>query len=113
MARVEDMLQKMIRLFDASYEHAMELRIYLANIGEKMDAQTFSIGHLKLQMAKLSTSENPRQPGTLPRNTIQNLKNDRHCVAFITRRGKKTIEPSMPHVVKDDMRKDKKVVKLV
>ena len=31
-------------------------------------------------------------------------------MAFITRRGKKTIEPSMPHVVKDDMRKDKEVV---
>ena len=33
MARVEDMLQKMMRRFDASDEHAKDLRGDLANIG--------------------------------------------------------------------------------
>ena len=37
MARVEDMLQKMIRRFDASDEHAKELRGDLAKIGQKVD----------------------------------------------------------------------------
>ena len=38
---------------------------------------------------------NPRQPGTLPSNTIQNLKNDGHFMVVTTRGGKKTIDPSM------------------
>ncbi|XP_049345386.1 uncharacterized protein LOC125809872 [Solanum verrucosum] len=39
---------------------------------------------------------NPRQPGTLPRNTIQNLKNDGHCLAVTTRGGKQTVDSPMP-----------------
>ena len=38
---------------------------------------------------------NTRQPGTLPRNTVQNLKNDGHCMAITTRGGKQTIYPPM------------------
>ena len=51
MARVEDMLQKMMKWFDASDEHAKELRSDLANIGQKVDAHAISINHLELQMA--------------------------------------------------------------
>ena len=39
---------------------------------------------------------NTRQPGTLPRNIIQNLKNDAYCMAITTRGGKQTIDPPMP-----------------
>ena len=48
MARVEDMLQKMMMKFDASDKHAKKLRGYLANIGQKMDGHTISIKHLEL-----------------------------------------------------------------
>ena len=48
MARVEDMLQKMMRRFDVSDENAKELRGDLANIGQKVDAHAVSIKHLKL-----------------------------------------------------------------
>ena len=84
MARVEDMLQKMMRSFDATDKHAKEFRGDLANIGQKVDAHAISINHLELQMSQLSSTVNPRQPGTLPRNIVQNLKNDGHCMEVTT-----------------------------
>ena len=74
MARVEDMLQKMMRRFDASDEHTKELRNDLASIGQKVDAHAISIKHLELQMIQLSSIVNPDQLGTLPRNIVQNPK---------------------------------------
>ena len=57
-------------------------------------------------MAQLSVTVNTRQPVTLPRNTVQNLKNDAHCMTITTRGGKQTIDPPMPSnevkVRKDD-----------
>jgi len=43
----------------------------------------------------LSATLNTRQPGTFPSNTIQNPKNDGHCMAITTRGGKWTIDPPM------------------
>ncbi|TMW83040.1 hypothetical protein EJD97_003165 [Solanum chilense] len=67
LARVEDMLHKIMRRFDASDEHNKELRNDLAG-----------------------------QPGTLPSNTVQNPKNDGHFMAITTRGGKQTIDQPMP-----------------
>ena len=75
MAQVEDVLQKMMMNCDASDAHAKQLRGYLDNIGQKVDAHVISIKHLQLQMTQLSTTVNPRQLGTLPFNTVQNKKN--------------------------------------
>ena len=61
-------------------------------------------------MAQLSTTVNPRQPDTLPSNTIQNYKNDGHCMTVTTRGGKQTIDPPVPSVVENEMRKDEEVV---
>ena len=48
-------------------------------------------------MAQLSATVNTRQPGTLPSNTVQNLKNDGHCTAIVsTSVRKQTIDPPMP-----------------
>ena len=96
MARVEDMLQKTMRRFDASDEHTKELRSDLVGIGQKLDTQAISIKQTELQMVQLSATVNTRQPGTLPSNTVKNLKNDRHCMAITTRGGKQTIDPPMP-----------------
>ena len=74
MARVEYMLQKMIRRFEASDEHTKELRGDLANIGQKVDAHAISIKHLELQMAHFSSTLNSRQPAILPINIFQNPK---------------------------------------
>ena len=95
MARFEDMLHKMMRRFDASDEHIKVLRCDLAGIGQKVDTRAISIKQIELQMAQLSVTVNTRQPGTLPSNTIQNLKNDAHCMAITTRGGKQTIDPPM------------------
>ena len=61
-------------------------------------------------MAQLSATVNTRQPGTLPSNTIQNPKNDRHCMAIITRGGKQTIDPPMPSNEKKVKKNTDKVV---
>ena len=90
------MLHKMMRRFDASDEHNKELRNDLAGIGQKVDTHAISIKQLELQLAQLSATVNTRQPGTLPSNTVQNSKNDRHCMAITTRGGKQTIDPPMP-----------------
>ena len=74
MARVKDMLHKMMRRFDASDEHIKELRSYLAGIGQKFDTHAISIKQIELQMAKLSVSWNTRQPATLPIKTFHNKK---------------------------------------
>ena len=55
-------------------------------------------------MAQLSATMNTRQSGTLPRNTIKNLKNDRHCMAITAQSGKQTIDPFMTS-------KEEKVIK--
>ena len=62
-------------------------------------------------MAQFSLTVNARQPGTLPRNTVQNPKNDAHCMAITTRGGKKTIDPPMPFAEKNVRKDNKKAVK--
>ena len=46
------------------------------------------------------------QPDTLPSNTVQNPKNDAHCMAITTRGGKQTIDQPIPSneekVIKDN-----------
>ena len=84
MVRVEDKLQMMMRRFDASDEHAKDLIVDLANIGQKVAARAISVNHLELQMAQLSSTVNPHQPCTIPSNTVQNLKNDGHCIVVTT-----------------------------
>ena len=96
MARVEDMLHKMMRRFDASDEHIKELRSDLAGIRQKVDTHAILIKKIELQMDQLSATVNTRQPGTLPSNIIQNTKNDAHCMEITTRGGKQTIDPPMP-----------------
>ncbi|XP_069154583.1 uncharacterized protein [Solanum lycopersicum] len=61
-------------------------------------------------MARLSTIVNPCQPGTTPRNTIQNPKNDGHFMIVTTRGGKQTINPHMSFAVEDEVTKGKEVV---
>ena len=90
MSRVEDMLHKMMRRFDASNEKNKEFRNDLAGIGQKVETHAISIKQLELQLAQLSATVKTRQPGTLPSNTVQNPKNDGHCMAITTRGGKKT-----------------------
>ncbi|XP_069149636.1 uncharacterized protein [Solanum lycopersicum] len=60
---------------------------------------------IELQTAQLSATVNTRQPGTLPSNTVQNPKNDAHCMAITTQSGRKTIDPPMPST-EENVRKD-------
>ncbi|KAK4707421.1 hypothetical protein R3W88_033022 [Solanum pinnatisectum] len=92
MSRIEDMMQKMMEKFDLTDENVKEMQNDLSSISQKVDAHAVSIKQIKQQMNQLSTTVNPRQPGTLPSNTIQNLKNDGHGMAVTTRGGKQTID---------------------
>ena len=62
-------------------------------------------------MAQLSTRVNTRQLGTLPSNTVQNPKNDAHCMVITTRGGKQPIDPPMPSNEEKLRKDDDKVVK--
>ena len=74
MAGVEDMLHKMMRMFDSNDENIKELRSDLAGIGRKVDTHVISIKQIELQMSQLSATMNTCQRGTLPSNTVQNSK---------------------------------------
>ena len=87
-------------------EHAKELWGDLSNIGQTVDSHAISIKHLELQIVQISTTGNPRQVGTLPSNTVHNLKNHGHCIAVITWGGKETIDPPMPSSEEYEVRKD-------
>ena len=84
-----------MRTFDANDEHIKDLRSDLVGIGKKLDTHAILIKQIEFQMDQLSVTVNTRQPGTLPSNTIQNLKNNGHCMAITTRSGKQTIYPPM------------------
>ncbi|XP_069144516.1 uncharacterized protein [Solanum lycopersicum] len=75
-----------------------------AHIAKKVDKHAISIKHIELQTAQLSVTVNTRQPGTLPSSTVQNRKNEGHCMVITTRGGKQTIDPHMPS-------KEEKVIK--
>ena len=107
------MLHKMMRRLDASDEHNKELRCDLASIGQKFDTHAISIKQIELQMSQLFATVNTRQLGTLPSNTVQNSKNDAHCMEIFTRGGKQTIDPPMPSDEENVRKDDDKVVKVV
>ncbi|KAK4733883.1 hypothetical protein R3W88_008144 [Solanum pinnatisectum] len=96
ISHIEDMMQKMMRRFDATDENVKEMRNDLSGIGQKVDAHAVSIKHLEQQMTQLSTTVNPRQPGTLSSNIIWNPKNDGHCMVVTTKGGKQTVDLPMP-----------------
>ena len=68
------------------------------------------IKQLELQLAQLYATVNTGQPGTLPSNTVQNPKNDGHCMAITTRGGKQTIDQPMPSNEKKVTKDTDKVV---
>ena len=105
------MLHKIMMRFDAINEHIKELRCDLACIGQKVNTHAISICPIKLQMSQLSATLNTRQLGTLPSNTVQNLKNEAHCMEITTRGGKQTIDPPMPSNEENVRKDDDKVVK--
>ena len=111
MTRVEDMLHKMMRRFNARNENIKELRGDLASIGKKVDTHAISIKQIELQVAQLSATVNTRQPGTLPSNTFQNPKNDVNRMTITTRGGKQTIDPPMPSIEENVRKNNGNVVK--
>ena len=101
----------MMRRFDANDENIKELRSDLVGMGQKFDTHAISIKQIELQMDQLSANVNTRQLGTLPSNTVQNPKNDAHCMAITTRGGKQTIDSPIPSNEKKVRKDDDNLVK--
>ncbi|KAK4724150.1 hypothetical protein R3W88_026929 [Solanum pinnatisectum] len=112
MSHIEDMMQKMMKRSDATNENVKEMQNDLFGIGQKVDAHAVSIKQLKQQFSQLSTTVNPRQLGTLPSNTIQNPKNDGHCMSVTTHGGNQAIDPSMSSEVERVIEKDEDEIKV-
>ena len=102
------MLQNLIRRFDDSDEHIKELRSDLASIGQKVNAHVVSIKYIEFQMDQLASTVNPCQTGIIRSNTVENLKNDVHCIT--TPDGQQTIDPAMLFGVENMIRGDDEVV---
>ena len=62
-------------------------------------------------MAQLSATVNTQKPATLSSNTVQNSKNDAHCMVITTQGGKKTIDRPMPYNEEKVRKDDDKVVR--
>ena len=84
----------------------------LVNIGKKVDAHAISINHLKLQMAQLSSTINPRELGTLSSNTVKNPKYDGNCMPVTTRGCKPTMDPLMTSSVEHEKKLDDEVMEV-
>lgn len=50
MAWIEDMMPKMLRRFDTTYENVEDMRSDLSSLRQNMVAYAFSIKHIELQM---------------------------------------------------------------
>uniref|UniRef100_M1DEX2 Integrase core domain containing protein n=1 Tax=Solanum tuberosum TaxID=4113 RepID=M1DEX2_SOLTU len=59
MSCIEDMMKKMMKRFDVTYENVKEMRNDLSGIGQKVDAHAVSIKKLEQQMKTLPTIVNP------------------------------------------------------
>lgn len=103
----------MLRRFDVTDKNVKEMQNDLSVIGKKVDAYVVLIKHLKLQMTQMSITMNPRQPSTLLTNTIQNLKNDGHCMTITTTGGKQNNDPSMSSRVDTDRKEDIEVIGVI
>ena len=70
------------------------------------------IKQIEWQMDQLSATVNTRQPGALPKKTVQNPKNDGQCMEITTRGGKQTIDPPMPSKEEKVIKDNDKVVEV-
>ena len=62
-------------------------------------------------MYQFSATVNTRKTGTLLSNSVQNPKNDGHCMAITSRGGKQTIDPPLLSNEEKVRKDDDKVVK--
>ncbi|XP_049360697.1 uncharacterized protein LOC125825395 [Solanum verrucosum] len=61
MSHIKDMMQKMIKRFDATDENVKEMQNDLSGISQKVDTHAVSIKQLQQQFSQLSTTVNPRK----------------------------------------------------
>lgn len=73
-----------MKRFDLTDENVKDMHNYFSSIGQKFDVRAVSIKKLEQHMNDFSTTINPHHSGTLPSNTIQNMKNDGHCMTITT-----------------------------
>ncbi|KAF3672677.1 hypothetical protein FXO37_07403 [Capsicum annuum] len=82
-----------------------KIKANISRLTQKVESYATAIKKLEHYFRKISVTLNQRQLGTLPSNTVQNLKYNDHILAISMRSGITTMDPPMPtiEVVDDDM----------
>uniref|UniRef100_M1DJD5 Integrase core domain containing protein n=1 Tax=Solanum tuberosum TaxID=4113 RepID=M1DJD5_SOLTU len=96
------MMAKVLQKVESMDAGVKEMRGDFSSMGQLVDSHTTSIKQIEQQLGQLSASPNQRKNGSLPCDTIQNLKKDGHCMAIATRSGKVLTDPiSAENLVQD------------
>lgn len=90
---MEDMLVKVLQRVESTNSGVKKMKGDLSNMSQIVDSHSTFIKQLEHQMGKLSTTLDKRKNGTLPSDTIKNLRKDGHCMVVTTRRSKILPEP--------------------
>lgn len=69
-------MNEMKNKFDEKKQNMKDMLTDLSGFGKNVNTHVVSIKKHEQQFSELSSTLKPRQPDTLPNNTIQNLKND-------------------------------------
>ncbi|PHT29438.1 hypothetical protein CQW23_30966 [Capsicum baccatum] len=81
----------------------MSMEDMMANLLKGVEATSTGVTELKQQLSKISATLNQRKVGTLPRNKVQNPRNDGTCMSITTRSGKVLDNPSKGKQVVDNI----------
>ncbi|XP_015162309.1 uncharacterized protein [Solanum tuberosum] len=92
-SKLEDMLAKVLQKVESTDVGVSEMKGDFSSMSQLVDSHTTSIKQIEQQLGQLSASLNQRKNGSLPNDTIQNPKKDRHCMAIATRSGKIITDP--------------------
>ncbi|XP_015164447.1 uncharacterized protein [Solanum tuberosum] len=104
-SKLEDMLAKVLQKVKSTDERVKEMKSDFSSMSKLVDSHTTSIKQIEQQLGQ------QRKNRSLPSDTIQNPKKDRHCMAIATRSGKILTDPisvgtKHEHVLEQDGRKE-------
>ncbi|XP_015165478.1 uncharacterized protein [Solanum tuberosum] len=92
-SKLVDMLDKVLQKVESTDAGVKEMKGDFSSMSQLVDSYTTSIKKIEQQLGQLSASLNQRKSGSLPSDTIQNPKKDKHCMAIASRSGNILADP--------------------